>query len=69
LLYYHAGVDRLTNTVTNVSIWQSIADAKQMEAFAAMLAQRPILQAAGVQFDPIANYEPAWKIQGTWAFD
>jgi hypothetical protein len=31
--------------------------------------QRPILEAVGVKFDRIANYEPAWKIQGDWALE
>src|SRR5215831_8168466 len=41
LLYYHAAVDRATNTVINVSIWQSLADVRQMETLAPMLARRP----------------------------
>lgn len=66
LLYYHAAVDAVTNTVVNVSIWESEAAAKQMDTLAPMLAQRPVLEAAGVQFDRIANYEPLWKIEGAW---
>ena len=69
LLYYHAAVDAKTNTVVNVSIWEAEADAEQMDTLAAMLAQRPILEAAGVEFDKIANYEPAWKIDSGWAFE
>lgn len=68
LLYYHAGVDPQTNTVVNVSVWESVEDAKQMDTLQAMLAQRPILESAGVQFDKIANYDPAWKMEGTWSF-
>jgi len=68
LLYYHASVDDTTNTVTNVSIWQTLDDARQMDTLAPMLAQRPILEAAGVTFDRIANYLPAWKIQNGWSF-
>ena len=68
LLYYHAAVDRATDTVVNVSVWVSIEAAKQMDSMQAMLAQRPILEAAGVQFDPIANYEPLWNIQGDQVF-
>lgn len=63
LIYYHVGVDPITNTVVNVSIWSDLAAAKQMDTLAAMLAQRPILEQAGVQFDQIANYEPLWAIQ------
>jgi hypothetical protein len=31
-----------------------------------MLAQRPILEGAGVTFDRIANYVPLWKIESVW---
>ena len=41
LLYYQAAVDAVTNTVVNVSIWESEEDAKQMDTLAPMLAQRP----------------------------
>jgi quinol monooxygenase YgiN len=62
LLYYHAAVDPHTSTVVNVSVWQSLEDAKQMDTLQAMLAQRPVLEAAGVVFDKIANHEPLWTI-------
>ena len=62
LLYYHAAVDLETNTVVNVSIWTDLDAAKQMDALAPMLAQRPILEEAGVVFDRIANYEPLWTV-------
>jgi hypothetical protein len=63
LVYYHAAVDAVTNTVVNVSIWTDLDAARQMDTLAPMLAQRPILERAGVQFDKIANYEPLWTIQ------
>ena len=62
LLYYHAAVDPVTHTVVNVSIWTDLEAAKQMDTLVAMIAQRPILVQAGVQFDPVANYEPLWTI-------
>ena len=65
LLYYSAGVDPVTNTIVNISIWTDLAAAKQMETLPEMLAQRPIMEQAGVQFDAIANYEPLWVIQDT----
>ena len=68
LLYYHAAVDRNTNTVVNVSIWKSEQAARQMDTLAPMLAQRPVLEAAGVRFDPIANYPPLWKVEAGWSF-
>lgn len=63
LLYYHAAVDPVTDTVVNVSIWTDLEAARQMDTLAPMLAQRPILEQAGVQFDRIANYEPLWTIK------
>ncbi len=70
LLYYHASVDPATNTVVNVSIWSDLDAAKQLDTLTAMLAQRPILEAAGVRFDKIANYEPIWTIGGNaWEQD
>jgi hypothetical protein len=62
LLYYSAGVDPVTNTIVNVSIWTDLNAAKQMETLPEMLAQRPIMEQAGVQFDAIANYEPLWLL-------
>ena len=62
LVYYHVAVDRTTNSVVNVSVWTDLDAAKQMGALTAMLAQRPILEQAGVVFDPIANYEALWTI-------
>lgn len=65
LLYYHAATDPVTNTVVNVSIWTDLDAARQMESLAPMLAQRPILEQAGVQFDQIANYEPLWALRAS----
>jgi quinol monooxygenase YgiN len=62
LLYYHVGVDPITNTIVNVSIWTDLAAAKQMETLPEMLALRPGMVEAGVQFDAIANYEPLWAL-------
>ena len=66
LLYYHAAVDPETRTVINVSIWEDLEAAKQMDRLQEMLAQRPILEDAGVTFDRIANYEPLWTIENGW---
>ncbi|HEV2653454.1 MAG TPA: hypothetical protein VGT82_00775, partial [Ktedonobacteraceae bacterium] len=65
LLYYHVAVDPITNTVVNVSIWTDLDAARQMDTLAPMLALRPGAERAGVQFDPIANYEPLWTIQAS----
>jgi hypothetical protein len=56
------GIDRAHGCLTNVSVWESLEHAHQMDALAAMLAQRPILEAAGIRFEPITNHEALWTI-------
>lgn len=65
LLYFHAAVDPVTNTVVQMSIWTDLDAAKQLDTLAPMLAGRPILEQAGVQFDRNANYEPLWTIHAS----
>jgi hypothetical protein len=62
-IYYWAGIDRATNTMVNVSVWNSLADAKQMDSLAVMLALAGEFTKLGVVFErPIANYEVLWQI-------
>ena len=62
LLHYYVGIDREKGYLTNVSIWDSLTNAHQMDTLAEMLAQRPILEAAGVTFEAITNHETLWTI-------
>jgi hypothetical protein len=62
LLHYYVAIDRVKGYLTNVSVWDSVEHAHQMDTLAAMLAQRPLLEAAGVQFEAITNHEAVWTI-------
>lgn len=62
LLHYYVGIDRERGYLTNVSVWETLEDAHQMDSLQAMLAQRPIMEAAGVSFEPITNHETLWTI-------
>jgi hypothetical protein len=62
LRHYYVGIDEELGCVTNVSVWDSLADAHQMDTLQPMLAQRPLLEAAGVSFDAITNHETLWAI-------
>ena len=62
LLHYYVGIDRERGFLTNVSVWDTLEHAHQMDTLAAMLAQRPILEAAGIGFEPITNHETLWTI-------
>lgn len=64
LLHYYAGVDAISNTMINVSVWQSLTDATQMETLAPMLALGKEFTQMGVNFErPILNYETVWEIR------
>ena len=62
LLHYYVGIDRVNGYLTNVSVWDSVEHAHQMDTLKVMLAQRPLLEAAGVQFEVITNHETLWTI-------
>jgi hypothetical protein len=62
LVHYYVGVDRELGYLTNVSVWETLEDAHQMDSLQPMLAQRPILEGAGVSFEQISNHETLWTI-------
>jgi hypothetical protein len=62
LLHYYVGIDRVNGQLTNVSVWDSLASAHQLDSLPEMLAQRPVLEAAGVTFEVITNHETLWTI-------
>ena len=62
-LHYWAGIDATSNTMVNVSIWESLADARQMETLAPMLALAKEFTTIGVTFErPIVNYDSLWQL-------
>jgi hypothetical protein len=62
LIHYYVGIDRIAGSATNVSLWDTMEHAHAMTELARMLAQRPLVQAAGVTFDPVTNHEMLWTI-------
>ncbi len=63
LVHYYVAIDRVQGQLTNVSVWDSMAHAQAMSQLQEMLAQRPVLEAAGVSFEAITNHETLWTIQ------
>ena len=62
-LHYWAGIDFTSNTMINVSVWKTLADARQMETLAPMLALAREFVQLGVVFEwPINNYVTLWEI-------
>jgi hypothetical protein len=62
LVHYYVGIDRELGYLTNVSVWKALEAAHQMDSLQAMLAQRPVLEGAGVTFEAITNHETLWTI-------
>ena len=62
-IHYFAAIDRESSTMVNVSVWQSVEDAKQMQTLAPMLALAEEFTREGVRFErPILNYETLWEV-------
>ncbi len=62
LLHYYVSLDRKSNSMVNVSVWESLAAARQMDTLPEMLAQRAVFVELGVKFEPIRNYQGLWSI-------
>lgn len=62
LIHYYVAIDRDAGQLTNTSVWDTSAHATAMSSLAPMLAQRPVLEAAGVTFEPITNHDTLWTI-------
>jgi len=60
---YYAGIDPENNAMTNVSVWDTRADAEQMARLQPMLDLAKIFVEAGVRFErPITNHEIFWTM-------
>ena len=64
LLDYLAGADEATSSLSNVSVWRTLADAEAMGRFQPMLDLGKRFAEAGASFDrPIMNYATLWRIE------
>jgi hypothetical protein len=62
-LHYFAALDRESNSIVNVSIWRSLADAQQMQTLAPMLELAEEFTREGVRFErPIVNFDVLWEL-------
>jgi hypothetical protein len=52
LVHYYVAIDRTEGQLTNVSVWDTMEHARAMSQLKEMLAQRPVLEAAGVRVCP-----------------
>ena len=60
---FYAGIDRQSNAMMNVSVWDTRGDAEQMDSLQPMLDLAKIFVDAGVHFErPITNHETLWTM-------
>jgi hypothetical protein len=60
---YYVGIDHENSTMTNVSIWETLDDAKQMTKLQAMLDLAKDFIDAGVKFErPVTNHQTLWNL-------
>ncbi len=61
LVAFHVGEDPDGLALSNVSVWESLEHAKQMDRFAPMLELAKTFLAAGATFErPILNFATLW---------
>ncbi len=62
-LNFYAGIDPVTNSMINVSIWDSLSNAKQLDTFEPMLKLAKEFIESGVEFErPVSNFAGLWEI-------
>jgi hypothetical protein len=64
LIDYYAGADEATLSLSNVSIWKTVDDAKQMDTFQPMLDLGNTFAEKGATFErPIMNHATLWQLR------
>ena len=62
-LNYFVGSDARSNTLVNVSVWDTFEHAESMSSLAEMAALAKEFIQLGVEFErPITNYEVMWQL-------
>ena len=63
LIHFYVGEDETTSSLSNVSVWRSLEDAKQLDTYQPMLDLGKVFVSKGARFDrPIMNYVSQWDI-------
>lgn len=66
LIAFYAGADEATSSLLNVSLWETLDGAKQLDTYKPMLDAGKVFVQKGATFErPIMNYLPLWQIRGS----
>jgi len=63
LIDYYAGMDRDSNSMIRVSIWDRREHTDAMSGLQHVSAKRDEFAAAGVEWEPVATYNVSWWVQ------
>lgn len=58
---FYVGIDKEHCAMTNVSTWQTLEDAKQLDTLKEMHDAKVQFEAVGVKFEKITNNEMLWE--------
>ena len=60
--HYYVAIDQTSKTITHVSIWATLADAKQLDSLPAMLVHAGEMVGLGVSFERPTNNDILWEL-------
>ena len=60
---YYVAIDNDKHYMTNVSIWKTLKNARQMDTLKEMLDLRKEFEPLRIEFMPITNHEVLWHVQ------
>ena len=62
-LSFFAAADAVSNTMVNVSVWDTLEHAEAMSSLSEMTTLAEVFVALGVQFErPVTNYPVMWRL-------
>jgi len=63
LLAFYVGADEATASLSNISLWSTLDDARQLDGFQPMLELGRVFVLKGATFErPIMNYTTLWRL-------
>ena len=63
LIHFYTGLDEETCSLSNISVWQSLNEAKQLDTFQPMLDLGKVFVNKGARFErPVLNHVSQWEI-------
>jgi len=63
LLAFYAGADEATSSLSNISLWATLEDAKQLDSYQPMLELGRVFTLNGAIFErPTMNYSTLWML-------